>query len=475
MPSYSSRQLYQDWRYAVDNDFVTADGKPFPYARHGKLQWGDETRKLWLDENPHDGSISSDGGRLAVAAQQNIYIIDTKTWETVTILKGHTSTISSLAFKPNDNNTLVSSEDDHNGSDPDTKPTIIVWKIDKAKETPILGDSALSGVGSAAAGTAIDKLAGLGMQLKEDEQEELKTAFMPALTRVMAKQNVANNIRIHGHLQTGFQSEIFSPSGSQMVYLPGDRPYSNGNVPWDMTICSTDNFKPLVTLKGHTDAIMWTGWSPNEAIFASVAWDGTIRIWDPASGQQLHCFETSHQNWTGAFSPDSKCFVATDGSGTIRVYSLHSEETLHWEFKPAGHKHWRRAVAWHPAGKLVAVGGETCGEILLLDVVTKEVVQKRTLSTAAAQVDDEELRTVLEGFVGVSEVKFVDRGNKLAAWTYGDSSIEVFDLCQQVKWRFARGGTEDGPNADKWRGEEGRVTSFGGHGMLAWERQGDRQ
>lgn len=244
---------------------------------------------------------------------------------------------------------------------------------------------------------------------------------------------------------------------------------SNSTAPWDIEICSTDDFKSVLTLKGHTDAIMWTGWSPDEAFFASVAWDGTIRIWDASTGDAIHCFRTDKQNWTGAFSPDSSHFVATDGLGIVRVYALRAEEPLEWEFKPEGTQQWRRAVAWHPNGQLLAVGGERCGELLLLDVALKKIVQKRTLSLSAAQPDEDIPRSMLDRSVGVNRVKFVDGGHKIAFWTFGDCSIEVFDLTQQVKWRFARGGTEDGPEAEKWRDEKGKVTSQRGHGMIAWE------
>lgn len=76
---------------------------------------------------------------------------------------------------------------------------------------------------------------------------------------------------------------------------------------------------------------------------------------------------------------------------------------------------------------------------------------------------------MMEGFVGTLETRFFDAGNKLAVWAFGDWSIEVYDLKQEVKWRFARGGTEDGPNTGKWRNEQGKVTSKGGYEMLAWE------
>ncbi|KAF4460302.1 WD40 repeat-like-containing domain [Fusarium albosuccineum] len=472
MPCYSSWQLFQDWRYAIDKDFVTSEGEPFPYADNGKRQWGSEIERFPFDEEPQNGCVSSDGTRLAIAVGQNIHVFDTETWGSVCVLKGHTSRIDGLAFKPNDANTLVSSEESNYGATPaDFKPATIVWDIDKAKNAPAPEDTSLGGAGAAAATAAVGKLEDLGVKLTEDDKAELEKSFLPDIIRAVAKRNVADNTRIHARLNTSFQSENFSPSGKQMAYLPGDRPHSNGNAPWDIEICSTDNFEHVMTLKGHTDAIMWTGWSPDETLFASVAWDGTIRIWDAVEGREIHRFETDHQNWTGAFSSDSQYFVATGGSGTVRVYALRQDDTLHWEFKAGDRDPWRRTVSWHPDGKLIAVGGEDRGEILLLDIEKKEVIQKRMLSTAAGQVDDEELRSTMGGFIGVSEVRFVDRGNKLAVWAHGDSSIEVFDINQQVKWRFARGGTEDGPGADKWRDEKGKVTNEGGSGMVVWEQR----
>ncbi|KAM0438484.1 hypothetical protein ACHAPT_001233 [Fusarium lateritium] len=475
---YTIRQLYQDWRYAIEKDFVTADGKPFPYAQGGHLQWGDEDRKLSLSGEPHDSCVSSDGKRVAIVVNENIHIVDTETWNTVSVLKGHTRRVDGLAFKPNDNNILVSGEGKY--SDPidgDAKPTIIVWDIEKANKTPSLKESDLHDIAKAAVAAAASKLQGLGLGLKDPGQAELESALAPEIDRVMAKQSIAGNIRICGRLP-GHDSDIFNPSGTQLMYSPGYAPESDESdkdVPYDIVICSTNDFKPLMTLKGHTDEIRWAGWSPDETLFATVAFDQTIRIWDAVQGHQIHRFETNHQNWRGAFSPDSQYFVAADGAGIFRVYALHADETLHWEFQAQTPKHRRSSVAWHPNGKLIAVGANREGEILLLDIIKKEVIQKRLLSGRDAKVDGEKPDIIPLRFIGVRDLKFVDEGNKLVVWVSGDDSIEMFDLRQEVKWRFARGGTEDGPDAEKWRDEHGKVTSKRGAGMLVLERQGERK
>ncbi|KAM6535945.1 hypothetical protein FALCPG4_005470 [Fusarium falciforme] len=470
---YTIDQLYRDWRYAVEKDFVTADGKAFPYAPGGHLQWGNEDRMLSLSGKPCDACLSGDGKRAAIVVEKRIQVIDTETWATITVLKGHTRPVDGLAFKPNDSNILVSSEGaEADQISRDAEPTIIVWDIDRAKKAPRLDESDLHVVSKAAIVVAASKLEGLGLELKGPGQEKLETALASEIDRVMAKQGIADNIRICGRLQIGHQPEIFNPSGTRLVYSPGYAPKSDGTIPWDVVICSTDDFKPILTLKGHTDDIKWAGWSPDGTLLATASFDKTIRIWDAVQGHQVHCFETARYNWAGAFSPDSQHFVATDGFGIIRVYALHVDETLYWQFQDEGPKMWRPSVAWHPNGKLIAVGGKRDGEILLLDIVKEEVVQRRQLSRKDTKIEGETPLMIPGRFVGVNEIKFVDGGNKVVVWVSGDGSIEVFDLNKEVKWRFARGGTEDGPEAEKWRDENGKVTSEGGSGMLVLEREG---
>lgn len=476
MPFYSSSDLLNDWRYAVKEEFTTANGESYPYAENGRLQWGDEIKKLTFKQAPRRGCVSDDGSRLAVVIDDDIYLINTQTWSTDALLKGHTEDINAVAFKPNDANALVSSADPHSIlHNENAQPVVIIWDVEKDKSLNAPDENLPSDVACVAASAAAEKLAKLGVNLKEEGLHGLTKAFEPIVDRTIVKHMAADKSQVHGRLQTHFQSQIFSPSGKWMVYLPGKRPRSNKDAWWDIVICFPDSLKTHLTLTGHSDAIMWTGWSLDETHFASVAWDGSIRIWDAVTGHEKHRFETSKQNWTGAFTPDSKYFAAIDGLGTVRVYSMISDNPVHWVYEAERAGRWRRTIDWHPNSKWLAVGGESSGELLLLDVEEKRLLQRRELSIEESRPSDETTRSIIKRFVGTSEVKFVDGGNKLAVWTYGDWSIEVYDINQQVKWRFARGGTEDGPEASKWRDNQGKVTSGPGSGMLVWQDLVNRQ
>ncbi|KAM0208546.1 hypothetical protein ACHAQD_011582 [Fusarium lateritium] len=274
MTSYSSDEFMADWRYAVEQDFTTSAGEPYPYADSGRLQWGNELKKITYKKPPHLGCVSHDGKLLALAVEHDIHVVDAQTWETLTVLKGHTSKVDAVAFRPNDSRTLISCDVSmYDIREPNRQSTIILWNIEEEQATTSIEEGSLNSAARAAASVV---------------------------------------------------------------------------------------------------------------------------------------------NYTGR--------------------------------------------------------GEKCGELLLLDIEEKKLLQKRLLSVDNS-TSKEEVRDMMKGFVGTYEVKFVDSGNKLAVWTFGDCSIEVYDINREVKWRFARGGTEDGPEADKWRDDKGKVTSKQGYTMLTWEDQ----
>lgn len=471
MTSYSSHQFFEDWRYAVAKEFTTSTGQPFPYAENGKQEWGDEVKKLTFGDNqsPHDGCFSADGKYMAIAVESDIHVIDTQMLDTIAVLKGHISRVSSVAFKTDDSNTLVSSEEgDYGRQEFPVVPTIYVWDIEKqAKQHRDIADEDLiKKASSAAAKAAADNLKGLDVALGDEEMDELEKVIAPAVGRVVRKHGTEGTTALFGRLTTSFQSNVFSPSGAWMAYLPGKRPRSNDKDTWNVAICSTkDEYRTQLTLQGHSDAIMWTGWSPDESVIASVAWDQTIRIWDAATGEEKYKFETDGQNWTGGFSRDSKYFASTCGTGTVQVNDL-SDGSTKWSLKLDKSSHWNRALDWHPNGKILAIGGDKKGELLLLDVDTQEVIQHRLLSAEACALDDESVRSFITSWIGTQEVTFVGDGSTLAVWLSGDGSAEVYDLEREKKWRFSRGGTDDGPKSHEWRNEDGKVTSKGGSGML---------
>lgn len=467
--NYSSDQFYRDWRYAVDKSFVDANGKPFEYAENGEQCWGDEVKCLQFESPPNTAAISHGGRHLAVAVDQDIHVWDTTSNDLV-LLRGHTSRVDTLAFQPGEANVLVSCAMNNMGGSVPTEPIIIFWDLSAHKGPGQLSGDDVANVSKHAVRAVVERLTDLdsSLHLVLAEQEFLATSFTPSISQALAKNNVSGNVKINGRLPGNFQSNVFSPSGRYMMYLPGQRPPSNGDEAWDINIYDMEKKRDVLTLIGHRDAIMWLGYSPDETLVGTVCWDKTMRIWDAGTGEVKYTFETQGQNWTGGFSPDGTMFAGTCGNGSIHVYSLHDGTEIFW----SDFGRWCRTLDWSPDSAYLTVGGQGSGKLDLIDVKKQEVVQERTLSTKRAKVKNEGMRRFLGSHLEVYRAKFVDGGRKIVHFTSGDGSAEVFDLVKCCKWRFARAGTdsyseavEDVEDMEK----EDEVVSKGGFDMVVWE------
>ncbi|KKY18791.1 putative f-box and wd40 domain protein [Phaeomoniella chlamydospora] len=423
MPTYSSERFYHDWRFDIEKDFIDAEGNPFKYAENGKQSWGDELHKLEFDSTPAKATVSYDGKRLAVAAGHEVHIVEIDDFERQTrqILKVHTSNVDVVAFQPGNSDLLVSLQ-----SYPELSP----------------GDT--QAVCHYAADQIVAKLTEINQaySLNDEERQFLSKTIGPNLDLSIARHLVADNFQLSGRLTGSFQSEIFNCSGNKLIYLPGKRPRSNDVDTWDINAFSTEKKKDVFTLSGHTDAVMWVGFSSDDKLIGTVAWDRTMRTWDATNGNCKFTFETT----------------GTTGNGSLHVYLLDDgTEVLCQTFG----NDWSRAISWSPAASqnLLAVGGRGCGIISLLDIDEKRVLQQRVLSTAKSVGDP--TQRFLARYVAVQTLKFVDQGRKLAFFTTGDGSAEVYDLEHEQKWRFAREGTDPDSASE--------TTSKGGSGVVIWE------
>ena len=156
--------------------------------------------------------------------------------------------------------------------------------------------------------------------LTEHEKETLAQDVKKAITTLNIKSQVQQNLQINGRLVSNSGNQIFNTAS--MVFCPGSRPNPNAVDKWDVCIWDATKKEVSLTLEGHTDAIMWAGFSPDDKLIGSVSWDKTFRIWSHANGNLLHTLKSNHQNWTGDFSPDSRFFAGTSGEGRFRVWNV---------------------------------------------------------------------------------------------------------------------------------------------------------
>lgn len=154
---------------------------------------------------------------------------------------------------------------------------------------------------------------------------------------------------LRGH-KTRVKTVVFSPDSSMMASWSSD-----------IRLWGVATGRHKRTLKGHTSLVEDVSFSPDGKTLASGGLDGTIRIWNSETGEQIHAFmENSFANNLAAqsaavsvvtFYSDGVVLASGHKNGSIRLWDIDTRKAIQ-TFR--GHAEAVSSISFSPDGKTVA-------------------------------------------------------------------------------------------------------------------------
>lgn len=420
-------KFLKQYVYALASDFKSEDGIPASWAPNQPVHWGSESKAIKFDSAPSTLTLSGDDTLLAVGVGKAIHIYDIASLELLQELHGHAEDVDGLVFasKSRTGHTLLSRSKGDS--------VIIRWELDdEGKDLHLSTSMAVDDISKKTLSFVLEQLT---WPADSENSRILDSDIHAALTAAAARKGLENRKVVTGSFGH-FESNPFSKDGKYLLTLRTNDSTQHEERDFEdlplVEVWDASTMTSIHKLRGHTDAIMWVEASPDSKKAASIAWDGTVRVWNLETGDCLHRFgDFGGQMWAGAWSPDSKYLAFSQGSpGTyVFVYDIETGQEIS---KFEGIKHWARSIDWSRDGKYLASGASS-GLVCLWDPMTGKEKMRWELKF-------EDTDRMMLHFISTHGVKFA--GSKLVFQTT-EGTVEVYDLASNMKMQFTKGSKDE--------------------------------
>src|SRR5262249_48172074 len=108
-------------------------------------------------------------------------------------------------------------------------------------------------------------------------------------------------------------------------------------------LCHAD----FCTFRGHPVNVTSVAFGPDGGRLASASWDGTVKVWDARTGQEIRTLRGGHSGPIRgvAFGPDGGRLATASVDGTVKVWDAQTGREIH---TLTGHTNQVWGVAFSP-------------------------------------------------------------------------------------------------------------------------------